>query len=249
MKITVIAHIYNEEYLLPFWLEHHKKIFDHGIIINYNSTDKSMEIVRSICPTWQIIESRNNTFEPIGIDAEVMDIERSILGYKMALNVTEFLMITNDLHNLLSNTGQNNYPVFTVTALSEKNDYYPNSLKELYNNFERINTNFRCPNKDVFRFLHSYETGKYHAGRHACDNPLSESLPIIIIWFGCYPWNVDLIKRKLQIDTRVPDSDTGYVRWNKDKFEKFKNDLLTSNSISISENELLLHSIKFMSDF
>lgn len=37
--------------------------------------------------------------------------------------------------------------------------------------------------------------------------------------------------------------------FNKDKFEKFKNDLLTSNSISISENELLLHSIKFMSDF
>jgi hypothetical protein len=33
--ITVISHIFNEEYLLPFWLEHHRTIFDHGIIIDY----------------------------------------------------------------------------------------------------------------------------------------------------------------------------------------------------------------------
>lgn len=248
MKITVISHIFNEEYLLPFWLEHHKKIFDHGIIINYQSTDKSMEIVKAICPTWQIIESRNNIFEPIGIDAEVMDIEKTISGYKMALNVTEFLMVTNYLHKLVNATGQHNYPVFTVTALSEKINYYPSSLSELYNNFEAINTNFRCPNKDVFRFLHSYETGKYHAGRHACDNPLSESIPVIIVWFGCYPWNNDLINRKLQIDTRVPVLDTGYIRWDKEKFENFKNNLLSSNSIPIGENELLLNSIKYMSD-
>jgi hypothetical protein len=248
MQITLIAHIFNEEYLLPFWLEHHKKIFDHGIIINYQSTDKSMDIVKSICPTWEIIESRNNTFDAVGIDSEVMDIEKSISGYKIALNVTEFLMVTTDLRNLLNPIGEYNYPIFTVTALSEKNNYYPNSLSELYNNFERINTNFRCPSSDIFRYLHSYETGKYHPGRHICDNPLSEKLPIIIVWFGCYPWNNELINRKLQIDTRVPESNIFYIRWNKDKFESFKNNLLYSNSIPISENELLINSIKFMSE-
>lgn len=36
-KITVLMHIYNEEYLLPFWLNHHKNIFDHGVIVNYDS--------------------------------------------------------------------------------------------------------------------------------------------------------------------------------------------------------------------
>ena len=30
----LFSHIYNEEYLLPFWLNHHKNIFDHGVIID-----------------------------------------------------------------------------------------------------------------------------------------------------------------------------------------------------------------------
>ena len=46
MKLTVISGIYNEEYLLPFWLEHHRKIFDHGVIVDWHSTDRSLEIIR-----------------------------------------------------------------------------------------------------------------------------------------------------------------------------------------------------------
>jgi len=37
--MILFSHIYNEEYLLPFWLKHHKKIFDHGVIIDNFSTD------------------------------------------------------------------------------------------------------------------------------------------------------------------------------------------------------------------
>ena len=32
-KTTLISHIFNEEYLLPFWLRHHKNMFDEIIII------------------------------------------------------------------------------------------------------------------------------------------------------------------------------------------------------------------------
>ena len=74
MKI-VLCHFFNEEHLLPWWLDHHKKIFDHGIMINYHSTDRSCEIIKEICPTWQIRPSRNEYFHPKDIDAEVMDIE------------------------------------------------------------------------------------------------------------------------------------------------------------------------------
>ena len=28
MRTTLLTNVFNEEYLLPFWLEHHKKIFD-----------------------------------------------------------------------------------------------------------------------------------------------------------------------------------------------------------------------------
>ena len=48
LKKTCLIHIYNEEYLLPFWLNHHKDIFDDIIIIDYNSTDKSLEICKEI---------------------------------------------------------------------------------------------------------------------------------------------------------------------------------------------------------
>lgn len=57
--LTLISHIFNEEYLLPFWLEHHSKIFDNGIIIDYYSTDRSIEIINKFCPTWTVIKTKN----------------------------------------------------------------------------------------------------------------------------------------------------------------------------------------------
>ena len=50
IRTTLLTNIFNEEYLLPFWLNHHKNMFDEIIIIDYNSTDKSIEICKSICP-------------------------------------------------------------------------------------------------------------------------------------------------------------------------------------------------------
>ena len=91
MKKTVVSHFYNEEHLLPWWLDHHKKIFDHGILIDYHSTDRSMEIIREICPDWELRYTRNKYFDSVPIDREVMDIERELDGWHMCLNTTEFL--------------------------------------------------------------------------------------------------------------------------------------------------------------
>jgi FkbM family methyltransferase len=38
---TLIGHFRNEEYLLPWWLRHHVPMFDHGVLIDYSSTDAS----------------------------------------------------------------------------------------------------------------------------------------------------------------------------------------------------------------
>jgi len=91
MQKTVISHFYNEEYLLPWWLNHHKAIFDHGIMIDYASTDRSINIIRELCPSWQIVPSRNAEFDAYECDKEVSDYEGIIKGWRMALNVTEFL--------------------------------------------------------------------------------------------------------------------------------------------------------------
>ena len=97
MKTTLITHMYNEEYLLPFWLINHKDMFDNIIIIDYNSTDRSLEICKKICPNCKVIPSINEYFDAQEIDREVMDIERSIDGIKIVLNVTEFLICENDI--------------------------------------------------------------------------------------------------------------------------------------------------------
>jgi hypothetical protein len=41
MKTTILTNIFNEEYLLPFWLNHHKNMFDKIISIDYHSTKKN----------------------------------------------------------------------------------------------------------------------------------------------------------------------------------------------------------------
>ena len=100
---TILSHFYNEEYLLPFWLEHHKKIFDHGILIDYHSNDRSVEIIKTICPNWEVVKSRNEFFGATSIDREVEDIEIKINGWRICLNTTEFI-IGN--FNILENISQ-----------------------------------------------------------------------------------------------------------------------------------------------
>ena len=90
-KRTVLSHFYNEEYLLPWWLKHHRKIFDHGIMVDYDSTDRSRDIIRELCPTWEIVTSRHRQFECMLIDQEIADLEANLSGWRMCLNTTEFL--------------------------------------------------------------------------------------------------------------------------------------------------------------
>ncbi len=87
-KTTLLTNIYNEEYLLPFWLNHHKDMFDEIIVVDYNSTDKSIEICKNICPNCKIIKTRNSHFDAVQIDLEFMDIENDIEGIKIVLNTT-----------------------------------------------------------------------------------------------------------------------------------------------------------------
>ena len=88
---TVIASFRNEEYLLPFWLKHHREAFDHGVLIDYRSSDQSRAIIRSLAPDWEIVVSRNQDWDPLNEDFERMTHEARFEGWKISLNITEFL--------------------------------------------------------------------------------------------------------------------------------------------------------------
>jgi hypothetical protein len=226
INATVLCHFYNEEYLLPFWLKHHRSIFTHGIMIDYHSTDKSVEIIKELCPTWEIRTTKNEMFDAYLVDKEVMEIENTLSGFKIVLNVTEFIIAKTDF-NLTNDLciGMKSY-----TALSDFKN--PENEVEFINNIQRV-----CYKSDRgYRVIHSYQNGNYSVGRHFSNHPTTLSKDMYILWCGFYPWNDETLKRKCQIKDKIPESDKICGRgfhhlWNKEQMEYV---LKNNESISIS---------------
>ena len=222
MKITLLSHVYNEEYLLPFWLEHHKNKVDHGIIVDYHSTDNSINITKKICPTWTIITTKN-TFFDYKSDLEITEIENHIEGYKIVLTVTEFLFCPYDLKTLLLDEPNQCIEIAGLSFLSKTKNELCNveTLAELLKNIEYINLTNRSP-----RYLHSYNNGSYGTGRHTTSHRINKTSKIRPIfnqireeknnfpaYIGCfcyYPWNEKLIQRKLHVKDKMKPGGWGY---------------------------------------
>jgi len=199
---TLLTHIFNEEYLLPFWLNHHKKLFDKIIIVDYRSTDRSIEICKSICPDCTVITSRNLEFDAHNVDIEMMELEDSIEGIKMILNTTEFLFSEITLKELF--TEKASYYVNAFGAYSKKN-YEVNNIKELFGNL--LNDDIVFHHDRSVRCIHNYSNGSYIVGRHITNNPTTITNKMHIIWFGYYPMNRNLLNRKLQIKQHMSQRD------------------------------------------
>ena len=88
---TLFSHFRNEEYLLPFWLRHHREIFDHGVLIDHRSTDNSCKIIRELVPDWEIVPTSLKNFDLLLNDSEIMTHENRHKGWKICLTITEFL--------------------------------------------------------------------------------------------------------------------------------------------------------------
>jgi len=207
-KTTLISHIYNEEYLLPFWLNHHKHMFDHGVIIDYRSTDNSLSIIKEICPTWEIITTRNSCFKASEIDSEVMDIENNIEGIKLVLNTTEFLFASKPIRDFFSNDLLA-YGVIPYTPYSI-HEYHPTTIEDIYNNLlnEDIKYHYDRPGLGT-RQIHNFKNGNYSVcGRHGTNNsPCVYTNDMFVVWLGFFPFNEHLLNRKLQIKNQIPESD------------------------------------------
>lgn len=214
-KFTIISHIFNEEYLLPFWLEYHASIFDYGIIIDYYSTDNSIKIINKICPHWKVIKTVNvnadgsPNFKADLIDLEVNEVEKTIeSGYKICLNTTEFLMIPemNKSKMLQSFVPSKYYFLKTYTGMNSKTDFYPDNLIDFFKSIDRIN--YENNYNRSYRILHSESYINYSLGRHDCTvNDVTNKImrdDIFILWVGFYPFNRETLKRKLQIQNNIP---------------------------------------------
>jgi hypothetical protein len=102
-------------------------------MIDYHSTDKSVEIIKELCPTWEIRTTKNEMFDAHLVDKEVMEIEDTLFGFKIALNVTEFIIVKKEFNliNDLICIGMKSY-----AALSDLKT--PQNEIEFINNIQRV---------------------------------------------------------------------------------------------------------------
>ena len=211
MEKTVICHFYNEEFLLPWFLNHHKHIFDHGIMIDYASTDRSADIIKEICPTWEIRPSRNEYFDPESIDQEVMDIERELTGWRIALNVTEFLYGNLDL--LDDDPKEKNYFLRNFVFVDmedtskgpiELDHKRPLHEQRYWGYLDDKNAGKWFPNGSVARLhrsIHNHPVVYADWGRHW---PNTEAIgELVIFYYGYASISKQGIARKTQIRQRI----------------------------------------------
>lgn len=205
---TVITHFYNEEYLLPWWLTHHKQMFDHGILIDYASTDRSCDIIKEICPHWQIIQSQNKEFGSLEVDDEIYEIEKSIEGWRIALTITEFL--TGNM-KVLENKQSDDLYIESILLIDEPSNFFiePDPNKSLLQQRTFgvyppvVEINFL--NKGLRRFSKFAKPHRRGGGRHYFDEPVDPDFLISCCLFS--PYTDAFVKRKMQIQTRIPQRD------------------------------------------
>jgi hypothetical protein len=208
MGLTLISHFWNEEFLLPYWLRHHYGMFDHGVLIDYASTDRSREIIRELAPNWQVRPSANAWFDARDADAEVMAVERECAGWKIVLNTTEFL-ICQDLRVFVADLERRRpeqhgvwpFDLTMVDAVAEREHEVTTAPLHFQKRWGYHSQGSRS------RLLHRFPDGRYAAGRHSSEM-LAKVLDdrLFILWFGWCPMRY-IRERKLQIQQRIPQRD------------------------------------------
>lgn len=216
MKTLLLSHFFNEEFLLPHWISHHLKMFDRAVLVNYASTDKSVEIIRTLAPNWEIRNSRNVLFEADKVDLEIMDIEREFDGYwKICLNTTEFLTmpyldLKSTIYRLLK-YHPNSYAirangVLLIDKIQDADKSLKGGVPLIYQrHWGKFDTmHDKLESCDRCRVIHCKPDGRYKIGRHLSFHPIIYKPPeIYCVWAGWSPYRY-IKQRKLQIQTKIP---------------------------------------------
>jgi hypothetical protein len=231
MEKTLLCHFFNEEFLLYDWLEHHTKIFDKIIMIDYQSTDQSTDLIEywykhSPKADIKYVESSNKDFGAMNVDLEVERYEHTLDGWRMCLNVTEFLH--GDFSVLTEQPSQHVVPSFMV--VDDQFRDYPETL-----NLDNANNGIPhwVWNERAGRSFHNFNNTYPKPGRHYFVDPSQYSKDFVIFHYGWYPMCDATLNRKLQIQTRIPETDKNnrlgwhHITDRESLLNKWKNDYLT----------------------
>ncbi len=224
-KILMVTHFFNEELLLPYFIRHHAPMFDRVILIDSNSTDRSVELIKKLAPsTWTVVQSVNpNSFHYKITDLEVAKWEAQFPGWwKIALTTTEFLVHPN-LRAFAEGLDSVGGPVASHHFFRFRSVYVVGSDEKKLGRFAqlgqqrfeyRAHVNNHVDFIDYWthysRFMHHNEDRSaysYTDGRHEIKGLKFFKIPMVpegfIMKFAFSPWP-ELKERKLQVGSRIP---------------------------------------------
>lgn len=214
MKIGLVSHFFSESLLIKSWLDWHIPLFDRGVLINQGSTDNSVDIAAGLIPpSWQIVDSKLDWFDACETDREVEFYESMLkkLGcdWIITLNTTEF-MFTPNLKDKLA-AWSNEFPEVQAFGarsfvLIDKDLNQPLESPIWKNrNWGYLEYEENKPLTRHRRLMHNQTHGQYTPGRHSSNLPSMDIRDFTILHFNMSPYP-QCIPRKLQIDSRIPDS-------------------------------------------
>ena len=221
---TVLTHFFNEAYLLPWWLEHHVRLFDHGVLVDHGSTDGSADICRRIAPHWRLVRSRLDRFDPFLTDFELMGHEEPLPGWKIVLTVTEFLLPSRPLAEferkleragrvggaargfVLADVEPQRLPQPGLPLVLQKH-HGLDEIAEVPAHERALPGAGAAPGRT--RVYHRLPVGMYAPGRRGSFHPdLGVSHPDLVVLHCAFaPWNEDFLRRKLQTEVRLTSGD------------------------------------------
>jgi Glycosyl transferase family 2 len=223
---VVVSHFFNEAYLLPWWLRHHREVFDHGVLIDRYSTDGSVDICRELVPSWEVVRSETAQFSAIMCDFEVMKHEaRFPDAWKIALTTTEFLVACrlSEVEQFVTSRDLTAVRVPRAIMVDTEPDRAPDPDVPLteqkycgiweaehdYNAAGLVSPGRPAP----IRIYHRYMIGAYAPGRHVSHLPgqCEGNREQAAIWkYAFSPWTEAFKARKLQINATRSDFDKAH---------------------------------------
>lgn len=212
LMLNLICHIRNEALLLPPWIRHHAPLVDTATIIDYASTDDSLDIVRTMAPHWRIVRSQNVDFDANDVDFEVMQIESHLSGWKLALNVTEYLS-SHNLRGVLQIAEDSQFYGVTGSSYilvdSERLGFAGlRSDQSVLHQFHHGYCEDPTYKDTRRRLIHRWKTGSYAVGRHTwMRGPTALSPDLLFCTLMYAPWDARMIERKLNIGKQLSAHD------------------------------------------
>ena len=97
-KTTMLTHQLNKEFLIPLFIVHHAPMFDRVNLIDFESDDGTLEIIKIFAPpSWEVVNSKTGkVFSALETDQKVIEHEKMYPeDWQVVLNTTEFLLAPN----------------------------------------------------------------------------------------------------------------------------------------------------------